>query len=275
MEDWAAQVRLHVLHHLNQPVLANGTSFLTDGPRFRRDVHALFWPILPVRGPGLCGILNAGSALLKSPSMESSRPEPFEKAVRGDTAALRALLGRYGPLVRRRIRGKIGRQWQSVLDADDVIQVTYLEAFLHIDGLNARDPASFTAWLTRIAENNLHDAIKELERLKRPQPENRLHPQADEDLSVALLELVGRTTTTPSRDAARREASEILESALDRLPADYGRAVRLYDLEGRSSKQVANALGRSVGAVHMLRLRAHNRLRELIGAESRVLSRKA
>ena len=198
----------------------------------------------------------------------------LEQAVGGDATALRALLARYGPQLRKRIRGKIGKQWRSVLDADDVIQVTYLEAFLQIDQLAARDPASFAAWLTRIAENNLRDAIKELGRQKRPHPEKRLQRPVGEESCLTLLEVLGGTTTTPSRKAARREAADIIQSALDKLPADYGQAVRLYDLEGCSSEQVADTLGRSVGAVHMLRARAHDRLRELLGSESKFFSDK-
>ena len=38
---------------------------------------------------------------------------------------------------------------------------------------------------------------------------------------------------------------------------------------------VAATLERSVGAVHMLRARAHDRLRELLGSESRFSSDKA
>ena len=60
----------------------------------------------------------------------------------------------------------------------------------------------------------------------------------------------------PGGRIAEGEAADIIQSALDKLPADYGQAVRLYDLEGCSSEQVADTLGRSVGAVHMLRARA-------------------
>ena len=98
---------------------------------------------------------------------------------------------------------------------------------------------------------------------------------AGDDSYITLLEVLGRTSTTPSRHAARREIADIVRSALDKLPADYARAVRLYDLEGRSSEEVAATLGRSVGAVHMLRARAHDRLCELLGSESKFFSDKA
>jgi len=201
--------------------------------------------------------------------MTDSDHDPFAQAACGDLAALRDLLKRYGPAVQKRLAGKIGRRWRSVMDADDVMQVTYLEAFLQIDQLVERNAASLTAWLTRAAENNLRDAIRGLQCQKRPQPERRVQPEGGEDSYIALVEMLGGTTTTPSRHAARDEAASMLESAIRKLPADYREAVQLYDLEGRSAAEVAESMRRSVGAVHMLRARAHDRLREQLGSESK------
>src|SRR5262245_33215396 len=99
--------------------------------------------------------------------MERSDSGLLEQAVEGDAAALRLLLDRHGPRARQRIQGKIGRRWRAVLSEDDVMQVAYLEAFLHIEQLTARDTTSFIAWLSRIAQNTLRGAIRDLERKKR------------------------------------------------------------------------------------------------------------
>ncbi len=198
--------------------------------------------------------------------------ELLERAVAGDAVALRPLLERYGPPVRETIRGKIGRRWQALLDEDDVMQVTYLEAFLHIEQLVARDPASFTVWLARIADNVLRDTIKELERQKRAPPARPTRTPDANDSYVALLATLGRTSSTPSRHAARDEAAGILDGMIRKLPPDYQAVVQLVDLEGQTLVAAATSLGRSVGAVHMLRLRAHHRLRELMGSESKYFS---
>lgn len=204
--------------------------------------------------------------------MPVSGQDLFEKAVRGDDDALRALLQRHGPQVHTVISGKIGRQWQTVLDADDVMQVTYLEAFMQIDQLMARDPASFTRWLTRIAENNLRDVIKVLERPKRPPPRKRVQALGGADSYVELLDLLASDSATPSRTAAKQEVVRMVDTALGELPGDYGTVIRLYDLEGGSAAQVAASMNRSVGAVHMLRSRAHVRLREMLGPPSKFFS---
>ena len=97
-----------------------------------------------------------------------SDAELLQRASLRDADALRSLLKRFGPQVRAAIRGKIDARWWSILEEDDLMQVTYLEAFLHIDQLVARDADSFVGWLIRIANNTLLDTIKGLERQKRP-----------------------------------------------------------------------------------------------------------
>jgi len=202
-------------------------------------------------------------------------PSLLQEAVEGDSTALRTLLEHFGGEVRKRISGRIDKRWRASLDEDDVMQVTYLEAFLHIDQLTSRDSASFLAWLTRIAENVLRDAVRGLSRQKRPDPARRVHAALGPDSYVGLLECLGVTTTTPSRETVRHDAAAILQTAVARLPGDYETAVRLYDLEGLPISEVAARMGRSVGAVHMLRARAHDRLRQDLGSASQFFSGSA
>ena len=64
----------------------------------------------------------------------------------------------------------------------------------------------------------------------------------------------------------------MLEQALRKLPQTYRHVVRMYDLEGQSIEQVAETLDRSQGAVYMLRARAHDRLRHVLGATTKFFS---
>jgi RNA polymerase sigma-70 factor (ECF subfamily) len=185
------------------------------------------------------------------------------KAVHGDVEALSALLAFHGPQIERGL--KIGRQWQAVLESGDVMQVTYLEAFLQISRFRPEEAQSFVPWLRRIAENNLRDAIRSLERQKQPPPNRQLVSSRDQTESfVYLYETIAATSSTPSRAMARKDVHRLLEAALERLPTDYATVIRLYDLEGRDIADVAATMQRSAGAVHMMRARAHERLGELL-----------
>jgi len=85
-------------------------------------------------------------------------------------------------------------------------------------------------------------------------------------------ELLGATSTTPSRIVAGQEAQTLLGSALAELPPDYAKVVRLHDLEGRTGPEVAAAMGRSRGAIFMLLARAHDQLRQSLGSATKFFS---
>jgi len=195
----------------------------------------------------------------------------FSRASRGDMEAITQLIRRYGPEVRKRL--VINPRWQSYLDVEDVMQVTYLEAFLRIGQLGTITPEGFYSWLLRIAENNLRDAIREMDRDKRPDPRMRLQASpAGSDSVIGLYEALSFTTTTASRYLSVQETHQLLEAAITKLPEVYQKVVRCCDLAGQSAQEAATALGRSVGAVKMLRLRAHDRLRELLGGNTDALA---
>ncbi len=208
---------------------------------------------------------NFANRAPESATLDDERSR-VQAAVAGDVDAMSDLLQRYAPDVERSLF--IAREWRSVLEPADVMQVTYLEAFIQIASFDPGRAEPFSAWLQRIAKNNLRDAIRGLQRQKRPQPSHRVALPAGADSSADLFDQLGVTTTTPSRHATREERMTRLNAALDALPDDYGQAVRLYDLECLAIAEVARRMGRSTGAVHMLRARAHDRLRDMLGPES-------
>src|SRR5262249_11476311 len=92
---------------------------------------------------------------------------------------------------------------------------------------------------------------------------------------VALLETIGMSSATPSRVAAQGEMRSALDVAFSQMPEDYATAIRKYDLDGLSIGEVATAMKRSAAAVHMLRARGHERLKEVLGSGSQFFSKTA
>ncbi len=207
--------------------------------------------------------------------MVSSQPfnSLLESARRGDDEALTHLLQRVTPQLHRRVDARIGAKYRSLIGPEDVLQVSFIEAVLHLDRFDdGDDEDAFIAWLLRIAENNLRDAIRGLEAAKRPSPGGRVRRRAANDSYDTLIVALGATRTTPSRVAGKDEAIEYLDRAISSLPPDYAEAVRAVDLEQRPVTEVAEAMGRSPGAVYMLRSRALDALRNTLGSASRLFS---
>jgi RNA polymerase sigma factor (sigma-70 family) len=89
---------------------------------------------------------------------------------------------------------------------------------------------------------------------------------------MSLLDVLSSSGTSPTRQASHHEAAEVLARAIGTLPPVYQTVVRMYDLQGLVAKEVGEGIGRSPGAVYMLRARAHDRLREALGSEANFFS---
>ena len=206
--------------------------------------------------------------------MSASENDLVHQAARGNADALSGLLERHGPLIRDRLAGQIPRRWRAALSADDVMQQTYIDAFVDLNRFVPNGQGSFPAWLGSLAKCNLVDAVRMLEADKRGGNHRRIEHRSRDESFTALHDLIGPERSTPSRHAARDEACAALQWAVQQLPETYGEIVRLYDLEDRPVKEVARKLNRSPGAVFMIRARAHRRLREIMGRASHYLTRK-
>ncbi len=198
-----------------------------------------------------------------------------DRARAGDRVALGDLLQQHGPKIRRILRGAIPKRWQALLSIDDVLQQTYLDAFLDIGDFAGSRPEAFEGWLSTMARRNLHDAIRMLSAEKRGGDRTRLTQAMSDESFVSLFELTGGTQSSPSRTARKGEIRTFIQDALYRLPPDYRQAVVLFELEGLGAERVAEVLNRSTGAVYMLRARALDRLASILGPASKYLSGQA
>ena len=205
--------------------------------------------------------------------MNESANDLPNRAVHGDRDALATLLKRHGAAARRGLTGKIPEHLQPVLSEDDVMQQTYADAIRAIGQFDADRGGTFAGWLSTIALNNLRDAVRMLEGKARGGDWQKIESDGDDD-SVAFIEgcLTG-TGVSPSGIASRDEAVTALMTAIPRLSEIHARALVMCDLEGRPVGEVAEALGRSPGAVHMLRARARERLHEMMGNTSKFFSK--
>lgn len=191
----------------------------------------------------------------------------LRRASDGCHDALATLLARHGSTARRSITGRIPYRFRSLLNEDDVMQETYADAFLSIRQCEGQSAEEFSAWLARIASNNLRDAIRILSATKRGGDRSHL-PSGISNLFADLQQLLYDTGTTPSQKVMRQESAAALVSALNQLPAAYQQIVRAYDLEGQPVDQVARACKCSPGAVYMRRMRAHRILYEMLAVAS-------
>ncbi len=200
------------------------------------------------------------------PNRPSADDALVVQASDGNTDALETLLRKVDGDVRQRL--SIAPHHRRSLEIDDVMQVTYLEAFLRIRSFSGSTRAAFVSWMRRIAENNLRDAVRALERAKRPDARHRITQGAGGESTRTLLAAITGHGASPGTRAGVREDIEQLRDAIARLPRRYRTVVEGLDLAERPVSDVAGELACSNGAVHMLRARALDRLAELLDPTS-------
>jgi len=201
--------------------------------------------------------------------MPSSFDKLLDNARRGDRVAMGRLLMLHDRRLRQRISRKIGADLQGVLSADDVLQEAYTEAHRHIGRFNSQGPQAFYNWLARIADHRFLDAVKALRAAKRSPRRSARRVAVDRSSSfLGLAQLIDEKNRTPSKVIAGQEAVQAMQVALASLPEPCRRAVWMRHIEGKSVKEIAAVMGRSVRAVHQLCYRGMLRLREQMVSQS-------
>jgi RNA polymerase sigma-70 factor (ECF subfamily) len=196
-------------------------------------------------------------------------------AVGGDCIALERLLLTHYDGLARRIGAKLPRRLQATQAVEDILQLTFLQAFRDIGGFEQRGDATFGAWLARIAERRLCDAIKQHDRKKRGGDLRQIENGARDDSRIlSLWDWVVAADTSPSSAVAREEALQALQVALATLPDDQRNAIRLRLLDGKSLEETATELGRTSGAVRGLIHRGKQQLVAAMGRASQWLKSK-
>ncbi len=174
------------------------------------------------------------SSLLRG-ALRSDERKLVERACDGDRRAFAQLYDRFVDKIYRYIYYKVG----SLSDAEDLTAQVFLKAWEAI-GTYQWTERPFSAWLYRIAHNLVVDYF----RTKR-------------DLS-SLDELPSLEERGPSLEelTQRHLTADTLRRAIARLTPDQQQVILLRFLEGYSTEQVAQIMGKQPGAVRTLQHRA-------------------
>lgn len=129
--------------------------------------------------------------------------------------------------------------------AEDVTSETFRRAFQNLPGFQWRG-VPFSSWLFRIAANAASDM------------------RAKGGRQVSLEDVTDEAVGSSVEMAFVEDRVHLL-GLLERLPGDQRRVIALRFAEGRLGREIAEAMGRSEGAVKQLQLRALQNLRTWIG----------
>jgi RNA polymerase sigma factor (sigma-70 family) len=152
-------------------------------------------------------------------------------AINGNAHAFEALIARH----QRRTLVVALRRARVRQDAEDIVQQSLQKAFLHLRQFEGR--SSFSIWLTLVA-------INEAQMLHRKSGNTRevsIDDLNEESEIVTPLEIPD-SAPDPEADYSQREW-RILSFAMNESPHKTRRAIKLRDLDERSTKETARIIG--------------------------------
>lgn len=167
----------------------------------------------------------------------------------GDAAAFVELNRRHANKLMPRVY-RITRNWQ---DAEDVVQESFLKAFVHLRKFEGR--CTFSSWLTRIAINC---ALMLLRKKRIVEIPLEVHGNGgDTSRSWEFLSI----EETPEKVYSEWQREQLLQAAIDRLRPGLRKVIELRKAEDYSTREIAAELGISVAAAKSRLSRARSALR--------------
>lgn len=187
----------------------------------------------------------------------------LERARGGDQAAFEELFKRHRARLRRAIAMRIDRRVAARVDASDVLQETYLEAFNRLPKYLQQQGMPFYLWLHWIAR----EKVLGLHRRHLGAEKRTVHhevPLMPVDSSAAFVSgIVGRGPS-PSQELAKVELAERLRMALGQLDDDERDLILWRHFEQLSARDMAQLLQITEAAASKRYIRAVERLRKLL-----------
>jgi RNA polymerase sigma-70 factor (ECF subfamily) len=197
-------------------------------------------------------VLANDSSLLQSLLIQASR---------GDKDALGKLLELHRGYLRALAQRELGGGLAARVDASDLVQQTCLSAYRNFPQFHEQEVGKFGAWLRRIHERNINDAVRAAKAARRA-------VDKEQPLDAHWQEaIVFSQEPSPSGRAMAGEQAVMLALAMEDLPKDQREAVRLRHLEGLRLAEIADRLGRSEEAVAGLLKRGMLKLRKWLNDE--------
>jgi RNA polymerase sigma-70 factor (ECF subfamily) len=174
-----------------------------------------------------------------------SDSQVVERVRSGERALFEVLMRRYNQRLYRVVRAVL----KSEHDVEDVMQQTYVNAYVHLHQFAER--SRFSTWLTRIALNEAFGHRRRT-RLVDPVP-------ADEESGA-----VRSPQPDPEHQAYSHELQHFIEEAIDALPEGYRIVFVLRDIEGLTTSETGEGLGLGVDVIKTRLHRARVMLRRSV-----------
>ena len=187
----------------------------------------------------------------------------IERIRKGDEEALVQFIQDNQGAMLAFIQKRIGRHLLKKIEPEDILQevsVEALRAFGKVD-IGDREPLN---WLFHIAERKIIDSYRRFFSSQKRDASREAALGVEGSQGGGLANLLVASMTTPSQAFSRDQKQLLMLAALESLPEEQREALRLRYLIGLPSKEIAQKLGKSDGAIRVMLSRGITRLQQLM-----------
>jgi RNA polymerase sigma-70 factor (ECF subfamily) len=184
--------------------------------------------------------------MMSQPSPQPSDDDLLARSSRGDREALEQLFLRYRLAAYRVAHRLLGNE----ADALDAVQDGFIKALTHLSGFQGR--SSFKTWLLRVVSNSALDLGRQRGRREGVSLDSPAGAEAHDRLF---------TVAEASSGLERADLGRLLDEALQSLSPIQRQVFVLYAQAGLSYREIAEAMGSSLGTVMSRLFYARQKLR--------------
>ncbi len=190
--------------------------------------------------------------------------EQLEARVRtGNADALVSLLELYRPRLLMFVQNLMSKSLRQKIDPEDVVQeacLSCVKSFRQMD-LSDRNPFD---WVCQVARRRIIDQGRKYSGTEKRAVDREVGMSSGTDDRADLVQMLVASITSPSSAFSRNQREFRLQQAIEQLPQENQDALRMRYVESLPSKEIAERLGKSDGAVRVLLTRSLKRLHSLM-----------
>ncbi len=181
----------------------------------------------------------------------------------GDNRSFDILVGRY----KNRLYAYLFRLLGNESEAEEFAQEAFVRAYMHAD--KYKTIARFSTWLYTIATNLVRNKIRNVKRRPRTISLWTDERNSDDGRWIDIRD----EGPSPEDEMDKKKLNEMIQSAIEKIPAKYRPSFVLREINGLSYEEIAASTGLKLGTVRSRinrgRMHFKKAVAPLLGSDSR------
>jgi len=153
------------------------------------------------------------------------------RAQKGDLSAYNRIFERYYERVLHIVNIRLGKHIKSFVEAEDILQETFIAAVKTFDRFEMRHESSLIAWLARLAENKIREAVDYHHAQKRDRRRDRALVYVRDSMASGSLHFdPPASIELPIDQVSNKELTGMMNECLSEMSDDHREVIllRLY-----------------------------------------------